>query len=306
MTRRSLVTAAFAVAVVMTLVGCGSGSPPDAPSGVPCSPAQPPDEGTTEHRITSEGTERSYVLHVPPGYDGRTRLPVIVLLHGVGDEPRNLLEATGMDELADDEEVIVVAPEGSGVVPAWNFRATSDDPPSDVAYVHELLDRVKDTICVDDRRVYAAGFSNGSTLTLALACEDSRDFAAFGAVSGQYYDPRCDSAPPRPIIYFHGADDPVIPYSGAETIIGELPGVTEALTDWAEHNRCDLLPSTSQVSPQVTLSQWEGCAAGSEVSAYLLAGESHSWPGAPGWSNSNEIRATELMWKFFSEHALLP
>lgn len=291
------------MAVAAVLVSCSPEPPAQGPA---CSPAQPPADGTSEHRINSQGSERSYLLHVPPGYDGRTRLPVIFLFHGVGDTARNLLEATGMDELADDEDVVVVAPEGSGAVPAWSFQATSDDPPPDVAFVHELLDRVKDTACVDERRVYAAGFSNGSTLTLALACEDNRGFAAFGAVSGPFYNPRCDSAPPRPIIYFHGTNDLIIPYSGARTIIGELPGVTEALTEWATHNRCDRPAATSRVSPQVTLSRWTGCADGSDVSAYRIADGVHTWPRAAYLDGSDGIRATELMWGFFSEHALLP
>ena len=253
----------------------------------------------------SAGTERSYVLHIPPGYDGSTRLPVIFLFHGVGDNAESLLRATRMDQLADEEDAIVVAPEGSGTVPAWHFRPKSGEPASDVTFAHELLDRVKDTTCVDDRRVYAAGFSNGSTLVLALACEDDRDFAAFGAVSGAYYAPHCDDAPPRSIIYFHGAADLVIPFAGAETVLGELPGVTEALTDWAEHDECRRPASTSKASPDVTLYRWNGCARGSDLTAYVLADGDHSWP--PGWdgvTEPGEIRATNLIWAFFSEHPL--
>ena len=44
----------------------------------------------------------------------------------------------------------------------------------------------------------------GRGFALALACESSRDFAAFAAVSGRYFEPRCDVAPPRPILYFLG------------------------------------------------------------------------------------------------------
>ena len=289
-----------AVTVTATLASCS----PESPAAFTCSPAHMPDEGTTEQKITSAGTERSYLLHIPPGYDGSTRLPVIFLFHGVGDHAESLLRATGMDQLADEEGAIVVAPEGSGTVPAWHYRPESGEPASDVTFAHELLDRVKDTTCVDDRRVYATGFSNGSTLVLALACEDDRDFVAFGAVSGPYYAPHCDDAPPRSIIYFHGAADYVIPFSGAETLLGELPGVTEALTAWAEHDECGPV-RTSKASADVTLFRWNGCARGSALTAYVLADGDHSWP--PGWdgvAQAGEIRATDLIWEFFSKHAL--
>ena len=293
------------VAAMTTLVSCG----PDAStaSGPACSPANPPEDGTTRHQIEFQGKERTYLRHLPPGYDGRTRLPVIMLFHGLGDDAEGIMAWTRMDELADTEDAIVVVPEGGRTVLAWDFSAGADDPKSDVAFAHELLDRVKDTTCVDERRAYAAGFSNGSTLTLALACEDSRDFAAFGAVAGPYYDPhRCDSAPPRPIIYFHGANDLVIPYAGAKTIIGDLPGVTEALTYWAAHNECDSPAKSSRVSAEVKVSRWTGCAANSDVSAYLIAGGAHAWPGGFDEAGSSGIRATQLIWEFFSEHTLLP
>jgi polyhydroxybutyrate depolymerase len=292
------------VAAMTPLVSCGPES--SSPSGSACSPANPPDDGTTRHQIEFQGKERSYLRHLPPGYDGRTRLPVIMLFHGLGDDAEGILAWSRMAELADTEDAIVIVPEGGRTVLAWDFSAGADDPDSDVSFAHHLVDRVMDTTCVDERRVYAAGFSNGSTFTLALACEDVRMFAAFGAVAGPYYDPRCDSAPPRPIIYFHGANDLIIPYAGARTIIGDLPGVTETLTYWTAHNECDSPARTSRESADVKVSRWTGCADDGDVSAYLIAGIGHTWPGAFDGAGTGAASATELMWEFFSEHTLLP
>ncbi len=277
-------------AVAAGLAACGS----EAPPALSCSPQNLPPPGTTEHRITSDGTERSYLLHIPPDYDGSTRFPVIFAFHGVGDQAGSFVSATGMDRLADRQGAIVVAPEGSGGLPAWSFRAEGDQPAADVSYVHELVDRVKDTTCVDERRVYAAGFSNGSTLVLSLACEPNRDFAAFGAVSGPYYTSRCDDAPARSIFYVHGAADLIIPFDGAKTILGDLPAVADALTDWAEHDECRRPASTTTVMPSVTQYRWTGCARGGDVQAYVVAGGAHTWPG---W-------VTDRMWSFFADHAL--
>ena len=65
-------------------------------------------------------------------------------------------------------------------------------------------------------------------------------------------------------------------------------------------------PESSRVSAEVKVSRWTGCAANSDVSAYLIAGGAHAWPGGFDEAGSSGIRATELIWEFFSEHTLLP
>ena len=115
-----LLVALCVVAAMTTLVSCG----PDAstPSGPACAPANPPEGGTTtRHRIEFQGKERTYLRHLPQGYDGRTRLPVVMLFHGLGDDAEGILAWTRMDELADTEDAIVVVPEGGRTVLALSL-----------------------------------------------------------------------------------------------------------------------------------------------------------------------------------------
>ena len=50
--------------------------------------AQPCDlalaSGVSSQQLTSGGRARTYRLFVPPGYDGRGRLPLVLDLHGSG------------------------------------------------------------------------------------------------------------------------------------------------------------------------------------------------------------------------------
>jgi polyhydroxybutyrate depolymerase len=312
MVRRVSCVLLVAVAAAATLAACGT---TETRSSTRCASRHVLPPGTTKHKTVSDGVQRFYSIHVPPEYDGRHRRPVILLFHGIGGKADIVLRATRMQELADKKDIVLVAPQGAGIIPSWNFHGTRDEPGSDVGFAHQVLDEVKKTACIDSRRAYAAGFSNGSALTLALACEDSHDFAAFGAVSAPFYLSRCDGAPPRSIIYFHGAADRVVPYAGARTIIGVLPGVDRALDDWATHDRCDRSAKTSAVSPHVTSERWTGCQSGSEVIAYRVDGGGHRWPGgvdvaASGRTDTEaatlqgvmtqEIDATSLMWAFFA------
>ena len=309
----------LAIVLMTALVSCGT----ERSSGPRCSPELTIATGTTERQIESGADERSYLLHVPPSYDGRTRLPVIVLFHGLGGDAGDVLRSTRMDELADEEGAVIVAPQGSGIIASWDFGSDSDKPGADVAFAHDLLDEVKGTACVDPDRVFAAGFSNGSALALALACEDSTDFAAFAGVAAPFFAQRCRSAPPRSIIYFHGAADVVVPYSGSKTIIGRLPGVIEAMTRWALHDECRRPARTSTVSEHVQLYRWTRCAGSHDISAYVVAAGGHAWPGGidlrtpadrgradaemlPRTGTTQEISATDLMWSFFARHPRSP
>jgi polyhydroxybutyrate depolymerase len=309
--RRVLAVALFLIAA--TLVSCGRTTVIKT-SADECDPVRSLKTGTTDHALDVEGRERTYLLHLPEDYDGTKPIPVMFLFHGFGGDPKTLLDTTKMTDAADDHDFAVVAPQGAGLIPSWQFRERGGQPSPDITFTHDLLRKVEQEVCVDRDRVYAAGFSNGSVLTLALACETSRDFAAFAAVSGPYYEPRCADAPPRPILYFHGLKDVVVPYGGArKTVIGPLPGVTDTLVSWAEHDRCTRPAGRTRTSEHVLHYRWFGCTAGSAVESYVVTDGGHRWPGGvdvptPGSSSrernpnqgimTREIDASKLIWDF--------
>jgi polyhydroxybutyrate depolymerase len=308
---RRLLVAALVLAVSATaLAACGTADTVRRP-GDDCVPARSLPQGSTERTIVSGGHRRSYLLHVPPGYDGSTRTPVMVLLHGLGGDPHAVVKTTRMDQLADDRGVIVVAPLGRGRVSHWNFRSPISDPQSDLAFVRDLVKRVRTDGCVDSSRLFAAGFSNGSALTLALACDGTTPFAAYGAVSGPYWGAGCRTAPPASLIYFHGMADKVVAYGGARTVIGPLPPVNQVMSHWATHDSCPPASATTTVSDHVRHYAWTGCRKGSAVSVYVIENGGHRWPGGtPVVSGrvsgvmTQEINATDLIWQFFEQHAV--
>ena len=68
----------------IVLYGANGATPEARPAPVPCAASRPLPAGTTTQTIESGGRERSFLLHVPPGYDGTTRAPVVVMFHGLG------------------------------------------------------------------------------------------------------------------------------------------------------------------------------------------------------------------------------
>jgi polyhydroxybutyrate depolymerase len=306
--RRGIFLVLLPVLVAVALAGCGRSDTVRRP-GDECAPARSPAVGTTLRTIQSGGESRTYLLHVPSGYDGSTRAPVVVLFHGYGGTPSAMVKTTHMDKLADEQGFILVAPQGRGAVSRWDFRSPITATGSDLGFVRDLVNEVKADACVDGARVYAAGFSNGSALTLALACDGTTKFAAYGAVSAPYYDAACATAPPAPIIYFHGMRDKVVPYGGAHTVIGWLPSVNVAMSEWATHDGCPPSDSTTTVSEHVRHFAWKSCRDDSAVEVYAVDNGGHRWPGGAGSSpgrvdgiTTQEIDASTLIWEFFERH----
>lgn len=96
-------------------------------------------------------------------------------------------------------------------------------------------------------------------MTLVLACEKERTFAAFGGVGANFFLPICDRAAPAPLIYFHGTADKVVPVTGGNVRGYQVSPTLETMTDWAAHNDCAATPAQTQIG-DTTRFLWGKCA----------------------------------------------
>src|SRR5262245_8140239 len=76
----------------------------DGASGCSGSGALP--SGVSEHRLTSGGVERRYLVHVPPGVERGRPLSVVLNLHGSGGTPEAQFATSGLAALADRESFV--------------------------------------------------------------------------------------------------------------------------------------------------------------------------------------------------------
>src|SRR5262245_35226600 len=53
--------------------------------------------GVSAQELTSSGKPRAYRLFVPPGYDGRKRLPLVLDMHGSGGNAAGEARTSGME-----------------------------------------------------------------------------------------------------------------------------------------------------------------------------------------------------------------
>jgi len=116
--------------------------------------------------------------YIPEGVETAPKqsVPLVLLLHGNGNDPRTQAETSGWIEVAAKEKIFVAELEWQGKP---NFDAMGHDG---IETTVELLLRKYPQL--DPTRIYTEGLSAGSMTSSALGVKKSHLFAAIGAMSG--------------------------------------------------------------------------------------------------------------------------
>jgi polyhydroxybutyrate depolymerase len=282
------------ILAVLIAVGCSSGA--FAQSGrAPSACALSAAPGVAEQQLMSGGRERVYRLFVPPSYDGRTSLPLVLDMHGSGGNAAGQAANSRFEALAASEGFIVATLQAGTEGNRWNVPVT-DARPDDVRYVSDVIDHVAARVCTDQARVYATGFSGGARMSSLLACRLNDRIAAIAPMAGLRWPGPCEGRA-IPTLTFHGLADPQNTYDGhVEGRGGEwVESVPEALAGWAKHNGCDGDAVLEDPPGPLSTLSYKGCNA--EVRLVRVDGLVHRWA-------RDEVDATAEMWKFFRAHSL--
>lgn len=287
------------VAVLLALGGCGgsSTSSNEAKASLGC------EDGNLRvgmSHVEVEGTTRSYEIYVPPSYDGTTPMPLVLNFHGITADGSVQAASTEMNDAADERGLILVYP--NGFENSWNGGVCCGgayaDGVDDIAYTRAVIAQVGETGCVDTRRVYATGFSNGAIMTHSLACEASDVIAAAAPVSGpRLVEPeQCSAARPMPLLLIQGTDDSLSPYA-----LGE-----QAFADWREHYECTG-ERLVEMYASGTCETYDDCAEGGSATFCSIPDHDHCWPGplACSWDETpTDFPGNEVILDFFGNAAL--
>jgi polyhydroxybutyrate depolymerase len=254
-----------------------------------------------------DGRSRELLIHVPSGYDNTRPVPLVLNFHGAtssAQQQRSLFSQ--MDSTADAKGFIVVYPQGVGA--SWNAGACCGDAASldvdDVGFARALVEYMAARACIDEKRVYATGFSNGGRLSYRLGCEAADVFAAIAPVAGtkSFPDlsnsPGCQPARPLSLIDFMGS---------ADSRIAAQPG---QVAEWVAINGCsDAEPTEVYRQAEHYCAAYTQCEAGTSVTFCVVDGGGHCWPGTTpcplgSTSTASELSANELMWEVFERSSL--
>jgi polyhydroxybutyrate depolymerase len=175
----------------------------------------------------------------------------VIDFHPLGGTGASWKGSTGWAELADSEGFIVIWPDG--VQNSWNAgrccRAAMEQNVDDIGFTKAIIQSLREDACINPKRVYATGCSNGGGMAFRVACEAADVIAAVAPVdfdcvtSAMDSDRTCgECAPARPIseIQFRGTADTAVPYEGGlrEGGTTTFPGARQTFDSWGEINMC--------------------------------------------------------------------
>ena len=260
--------------------------------------------------VTVGSTKRSFDLHVPPTYDPSKGTPLVFVFHGYTMTAASIASASKFVSTADAHGMIVAFPTGlnSGFNAGECCGASVTAKVDDLGFTRAMVSSISKDYCVDAKRVYSTGFSNGGFMSYYLACEMADTFAAVASVAGTLGVPPADCKPKRPIslLHIHGTGDLVVPYLGGG--VGANRSVATSVEAFRPLDTCPAGDGASVFAKDdVTCTQW-ACAAGTHVQHCAVTNGGHQWPGGEplpdGGSPSPNLDASEAIAKFFEAHPL--
>jgi polyhydroxybutyrate depolymerase len=314
--RSKIVSAAMAALTTLTLT-----------SGMPVT-AAPSNEGGYHpavptdlvSRIPFNAQNRKYLVHLPPSYDGRTAMPLVICLHGGGGDFGFAKRMFGMNEKADKEGFIVAYPNGSGRLKnhilTWNAGECCGYAEArridDVTFIRNFIRQMRADYNIDSKRVYLVGFSLGGMMAYRLACELTDDLTAIAVVGGSMNGKEKVPSRAVPVLIIHGLADRHVPIQGGGGKLAKwgfnvhAKPLDYAISYWVNHNGCDPTPKVEKQGI-VERRTYAGGKDGAEVAVVTIEGYRHSWPGGNrAWPLADPpcpvFSATDACWNFFAKH----
>jgi polyhydroxybutyrate depolymerase len=248
------------------------------------------------------GTNRTYTYFVPSGYTPGSEVPLLLVLHGLGDVSNNMMNATGFNAVADTANFIGVYPQAldEGIGTSWNSGANPIAQADDVGFLSALIDTLSQHYSIDQTKVYSTGFSMGGMMSYRLACELGDKIAAIASVSGplgNFFT--CNPTRAVPVMHMHGTSDATVSYEG--TIFSQ--SVDATMSFWSQNNNCSgspemtMLPDIASDNYTVETSYYSPCDDNTELLLYTIDGAGHIWMGP-----SNDVYATREIWLFLRQY----
>jgi len=183
------------------------------------------------------GVTLNYRLFVPSGYAASKVYPLVVTLHGVGEngtdnvihiEKNRIAEIWAEDSNQAKEPCFVASPQnpdGSWTGFGWVTDCYNQDDYSlspKLATVMELIDSLTREFSIDTNRIYVAGLSIGGFAAWDIMTRFPGVFAAAIIMSSAADTGKAHVIAHMPVWVFHGALDVVVPVQGSRNMVGAL------------------------------------------------------------------------------------
>jgi polyhydroxybutyrate depolymerase len=217
----------------------------------------------------------SYRVRPPAGWDGRSALPALVFFHGWRQSAEDVMRDETMTRVMSDLGVLLVAPDGAGH--SWSFPNSPAHNRDEFAFLDAVLDDVEARYPVDQRRLWASGFSQGGSMVWYAACFLGGRFVAFVPIAGDFWQPQPENCPsgPASIRHFHGLADETFPIHGRVVAEGARQGdLWQGWALWRRIDGCTGPPDRTEAAGDMSCQIWSAsnCSSGRELALCLHRG----------------------------------
>lgn len=257
-----------------------------------------------------------YKLFIPSEYTGAP-LPLIVMLHGCGQDADDFACGTGMNALAEKYHCLVAYPEqssGANGGKCWNWfeQAHHQRGQGEPALIAGITQKIVAEYTVDAKRVFVAGLSSGGAMAVILGRTYPDLFTAVGCHSGLAHGcatdrfgamlamrhgadldtlPKTDPAASVPIIVFHGDMDFTVHLKNSEGVL------QQSITSF------DMSEETGEMTGRAFTRTIHWGSAGEIIAEqWTVHGTGHAWSGGSrrgSYTDANGPDASEEMLRFF-------
>jgi polyhydroxybutyrate depolymerase len=244
--------------------------------------AQVRPQGLVRETWNVDGVDRTALVAMPGRAAGA---PLVLVFHGHGGTPAHSAKTFNI-HTAWPEAMVVYAQglptpgrltDPAGVRPGWQSGVGEQDD-RDLRFVDAILKWAKTSHKIDERRIYAAGHSNGGTMVYVLWAARADFFAAFAPSSSIFQLKLLGAAKPKPALVIAGEEDQLVKFAGQKLSLAAMLRLNKADTTG---------------SPWQTKAVLHKSAIGADVVAYIHPGD-HTLPADAGAMMAKFFQTREL------------
>ena len=245
--------------------------PPTSSSG--CGATTWPANGN--FTIDVAGAMRAYIVKIPAAYDTNKPYKLVFAWHGLGGTAQQIAQF-GYYQLESPSAGSAIFVSGQGLE-TGSGAGWPNTNGQDVAFVRALVDAMKKSYCIDEKRIFSVGMSYGGIMSNTLGCQMGGIFRAIAPMAGsgpsRFGGNTCTGQVAAWLA--HGTQDTVVTFAAGQA----------SRDFWRGANHCS--DASVPASPAACVS-YEGCDPGFPVHWCQFDG-GHTIPSFSG----------QAIWNFF-------
>lgn len=259
------------------------------------------------HHLTVDGIDRTFVLDLPRTL--RPGAPLVLIFHGFTGTAQSVRELAGFVPLVEKHGFVAVYPQGtkdSNGRPFFQvgYQFHRDQKVDDVRFVRDLAARLVKDLGLDERAVFATGFSNGGDMSFFLGAQREPFVAAIAPVAGTMMESWAREFRPAArisVLAVNAKNDKTTLWDGDmqnHDGWGAYLGTEAVLDLWVKGLALSKVERADPL-PGIQFARWSSETDRAELRFYRMGTGGHEWPRH---LDGASMTTAETIWKFFQLH----